>query len=524
MAQRIDVPGMGIVEFPDGMSDSDITAAIQKNAPKQDVGVAGDVAKSAGIGLVEGGIGVLGMGGDVRNLASKATDYVGQSLGVSQPSLDTFKGIVSLGSKAIPGVGGFLAGPTSQEIQGGIEQRTGEFYKPQTMAGEYAHTAGQFAPGLAVPGGQGSLLTRVATQVALPAFASETAGQLTKGTDFEPYARLAGGIGGGVLGSALTRSPLPKAPTADDLKSAATAKYNDPAVLGLELNKSSTAYAASRLADDLKGDGFRQLTAPQTFGLVDEINSSIGKTGKIADLQAVRTALNKVGGNFSNPTEQEAAKRAIAGIDDYLANLKPYDVAAGDGVAAANALKEAKGNYAAASRVSRVDDAEYRAELNAGSAHSGGNINNATRQALKSILISPSKRRGFSAEEIEQMEKVVKGGAMGNASRVISKVLATTGLAGAANIGTSIALAPSTYGASLAFPAIGYGAKKLADRSTANSIAKLDNITAMRSPLGAQMQASAPPMPKKLTAAQAGLLSALLSMQATSRPVNATGN
>lgn len=34
MPQIIDVPGMGQVEFPDGMSDADITSAIQKNMPK----------------------------------------------------------------------------------------------------------------------------------------------------------------------------------------------------------------------------------------------------------------------------------------------------------------------------------------------------------------------------------------------------------------------------------------------------------------------------------------------------------
>jgi hypothetical protein len=34
MPQRIDVPGMGVVEFPDGMSDADIVAAIQRNTRK----------------------------------------------------------------------------------------------------------------------------------------------------------------------------------------------------------------------------------------------------------------------------------------------------------------------------------------------------------------------------------------------------------------------------------------------------------------------------------------------------------
>lgn len=39
MTQRIDVPGMGVVEFPDGMSDADMTAAIKRSqAPKLSAG------------------------------------------------------------------------------------------------------------------------------------------------------------------------------------------------------------------------------------------------------------------------------------------------------------------------------------------------------------------------------------------------------------------------------------------------------------------------------------------------------
>src|SRR5205085_9819878 len=35
MPQRIDVPGMGIVEFPDGMGDEQIAAAIRKSMPQE---------------------------------------------------------------------------------------------------------------------------------------------------------------------------------------------------------------------------------------------------------------------------------------------------------------------------------------------------------------------------------------------------------------------------------------------------------------------------------------------------------
>ena len=34
MPQTITVPGVGDIQFPDGMSDSDISAAIQKNYPQ----------------------------------------------------------------------------------------------------------------------------------------------------------------------------------------------------------------------------------------------------------------------------------------------------------------------------------------------------------------------------------------------------------------------------------------------------------------------------------------------------------
>ena len=54
MSQQIDIPDVGLVEFPDGMSDEDITTAIQKNiipqytpAPKS----AGDYVKDFGRGL-----------------------------------------------------------------------------------------------------------------------------------------------------------------------------------------------------------------------------------------------------------------------------------------------------------------------------------------------------------------------------------------------------------------------------------------------------------------------------------------
>jgi hypothetical protein len=161
---------------------------------KPQAGVAEDVAKSSGIGVVKGGIGTVGAGGDVRELLSHGVDYAAQQFGISPDKVKAFKDAV------YQGAGYTMTGkvlrdtPTSADIQKRVEGVTGEFYKPQTVAGEYAQTAGEFLP--AAIGGPGGAVARTA-RVLVPAATSETAGQLTKGTRAEPVARFLGALAGG---------------------------------------------------------------------------------------------------------------------------------------------------------------------------------------------------------------------------------------------------------------------------------------------------------------------------------------
>lgn len=224
MPQQIDVPGMGIVEFPDGMADDAIAAAIKQNLSEQP-STAGDVAKSGGIGVAKGLVGLAGLPGDLSELGARgidrATRFIGGKLGVDVPVREDRP----------PTYG-------SSDIQKGIEKTTGEFYKPKTTAGEYAQTVGEFAPGLIGTGGAGALARRAITQVAAPGLASEAAGQYTKGKEVEPYARVAGALAGGLAPSAIGRAitPNPASP------------------------------ARQRLVDILNDEGVTSLTAGQRTG------------------------------------------------------------------------------------------------------------------------------------------------------------------------------------------------------------------------------------------------------------------
>jgi hypothetical protein len=81
---------------PKAVTDPALLAQLE--APMSGADIAKDVAASSGIGLVKGGIGLAGLPGDVRSLASKATDFVGDKLGIKPETVKAFKDSYALAS------------------------------------------------------------------------------------------------------------------------------------------------------------------------------------------------------------------------------------------------------------------------------------------------------------------------------------------------------------------------------------------------------------------------------------------
>ena len=163
--------------------------------------IAGDGAKSLGLGLGQGLIQLAGLPGDVREMLARGTQRVVDYLA---PDFATNAGDAL--SKALASSFPSWSGPTSAQLQSAAESITGPFYQPKTVVGDFAQTAGEFLPGaLLMPAGG---LARSALRYGvLPALSSEIAGQLTKGTVAEPWARAAGAILG-TVGSPRRGLPL----------------------------------------------------------------------------------------------------------------------------------------------------------------------------------------------------------------------------------------------------------------------------------------------------------------------------
>lgn len=176
MPQRIDVPGMGIVEFPDGMSDADITSAIQKNMPAQNQG-AKDLAAQTG-----------------RMEALKV------SAGKGADSL--LDGITQL----------YLKARGEDQALGGLKQNVdakAELYAPLKEKYPVITGIGESVPAMAVPVGGGGALA-MAARSALGAGSVEA---LKYGTAKDRLVRgatnAAGAAAGSLAGSALFRALKP---------------------------------------------------------------------------------------------------------------------------------------------------------------------------------------------------------------------------------------------------------------------------------------------------------------------------
>lgn len=274
------------------LSSEGITAEALR-AAKPPVNLAEDIAKSGGIGLAEGAIGIAGLPGDATQLA---TGILGRFAGNQKPG-------PSASPKPETGLPPSAPEPLlpgSRQLRDIAEQQFGKFYEPKTIPGQYARTVGQMAPNALLPGGP----ARRIANVLLPAFGSETAGQATKGSSLEPYARVAGALAGMPSIGGRVVTPIP-----------ASAERN-------------------RFVDILRNEGVDSLTAGQTTGnkrlqwmeqSLSDLPGGGGGAARVAELgkeQFTQAALRRVGENATRAddiTMSNAFDRIGQQFDD-LAN------------------------------------------------------------------------------------------------------------------------------------------------------------------------------------------------------------
>lgn len=280
------------------------------------------------------------------------------------------------------------------------------------------------------------------------------------------------------------------APTTKEIGTAAHAAYEGARDLGLKIKPQAVTDLATDLAGELSKAGYRDFLAPKTYRAIEELKAL--KNPTYSDVESVRQLLNRAG---ADPMEKDAVRRAIDGIDEFMGGLKDEHVIAGDAPAAAKLSQEARGNWSAKKRAETIEEALDKAERQAGSAHSGANTDNAIRQQIKAIRNNPKKSRGFTQEELAQMDEIIHGSTAGNLLRAGGNLLGGGGGLGAALTAGAGAFAAGPLGA--AAPLVGYGLKQAGGASTRRQVDHLLEMIRRRSPTAKEQGAQAFPTPNK---------------------------
>lgn len=294
-------------------------------------------------------------------------------------------------------------------------------------------------------------------------------------------ATIGGGIGGvaapaigaGVrsASNALARTNAGKAtiaaaPSLDDLASRASALFKQADDMGVVVKPEAYRSFADDVAALAAKEGIDAQVTPSSAGALSRILSE-ADSGQPLSLQTLNTvrrvAQNAAGSN--DPNERRIASLMIDKLDDFIDDLTPDKMVGTATGEPGPILREARNLWSRMRRGEMLQEAEYRA----GNQASG--VENGIRTQFRSILNSPTKRRGMTQEEIAALERVVQGTPLSNTLKRVGRMSFGTGqqsgflggsVGSAAGAGAgSVVGGPvgAAVGAAIP-PAIGYAAQR----------------------------------------------------------------
>lgn len=278
-----------------GMSDEELLKLLAAQ-PAAPASTAVDVAKSVGSGLVKGVAGLVTLPQTMKDLGNQGVDYV---LDAASRGL----GFGGLPQKPETALDRLPSLPRQGDVVRGVETVMGPLHKPETQAGRYAETVAEFVPGAVA--GPGGVVRNTVRYAALPGVASEAAGQATKGTQFEPWARGGAALVGAGAGHLAMRPGTPGRVVGE-----AMGNVDQQAI-----------DAAGRLMQDAGARGIT-LTWPEAIQQVTNSGT------KLADVQRVVEASQRGGavmrpvmaerpGQVENAVRQNLDRVAAPGADPY---------------------------------------------------------------------------------------------------------------------------------------------------------------------------------------------------------------
>jgi hypothetical protein len=502
MTQVVNIPGVGKLNFPDGMSQADMAAAIQRNFPQ----IHGAQQPQAPVdinSLPEGKPGPTSRVNftptQIQAMPAAQQDARGQRIFQNFAAQDSRNAVGGAEGAAnlVSNIPATMAGGInmSASLLGGRgadeslrrfnATREGLTYRPRTQEGQQSADAmGQAAglPAAAVHAGADKIMDW--TNMPWLATAAETAGNAA--LMFGP-AKTAGKVADAITARTAKPSP-PSVPTTAQLKDASAALYQAADEAGVVIRPESTQRVVKMMQDVAEKENLGKLP-PKLKEAADVLaeRAASGKPLSLKDADKARQLINDA------KKSTDAGDRRLASIiqrryDDYLSNLKPEDTLAGNTTQGVSMLEQARGLYRRQKNSEMLDSMESKADDAGQTNYTQAGLEHALRREFAKLARNDKRMRVLKPEEQAAVKKVAAPGRAANTLRNIGKVDPTRGGMGAAMNTVVGGGTGAVLGGLMGGPA-GAGAGAIAGQAGLAAAANVANRLALRGTKGRVAQA-----------------------------------
>ena len=329
--------------------------------------------------------------------------------------------------------------------------------KGETTVAEYAGTGGEFVPAAITGTGLKPLV--------ISALGSETAGQMSEGTVYEPIARVLGAFAAPATANKTVKAFAKKAderPSLDAQRDYKNAAYKEVDDSGVKFSPDEVGGLFARIKSSLDVDpNYVPEVDKQTTASFKVLEAQLGKELTVGQLDKLRQGLYK---RYSVARNEDSIRGMIDEIDDLIMAKEPANKLM-------NIAREANKRY---KKSELLENAIIKAQDQAAASGSGGNVVNKYRQAMTRIINSKRDSKYFSEDEINLMRKFVRGDVKENALRLVGKLSPTgNGLMQALNI-AAISQNPQMVLGTIA----GVSAKVKSEKSAMKSVDQILDMVA----------------------------------------------
>lgn len=336
-------------------------------------------------------------------------------------------------------------------------------------------------------------LAPLAENMAGQAIAAETAGGaygVAKEHTDNPWLQALAALGGAAVGGAgfaaadrmlPSNNIKPPVPSTQQIGDMSRAAYQDAREAGAIIDPKPLQKVGQEFTDWLANFGYDPALQPKVAVLLNRIGSAGEQPITAEGVDIIRkVALNVA--KDGNPSERAIAGDLIGRLDDMMTSLTPDDVVQGSADDAVQAFTKARDLWKTFRKSELIDNLQVKAEDQAMSTNSGGNVQNVIRQKLRSILDNPKQARMFSQEEQDAIRQIVRGTATQNTLRVIGRLAPSSNswlMPILASMGGGAGYAAGGVpgvAAAAAVPALGSAAKAGATALTKNAVNSLSEM------------------------------------------------